>query len=200
MNHIETLISRKDTPTNEPETVNSCPPPNAGELSDNSVSSNTINSQEIQLPQAETPQEEQERAVDEASVLSNGQNDSVDLSVDMEESLPAVSPPKQDDPPPPEVASPPPLPTLPPLPLPPAGPNDVLDEDFDISPPASPFVEKKPATPVKRGIRDLPLPPGIKEEDIMSPDIEDASPAGGDNDEAENSETSSFQTSQSQMK
>ncbi|KAG8197377.1 hypothetical protein JTE90_013501 [Oedothorax gibbosus] len=71
----------------------------------------------------------------------------------------------------------PPLPTLPPLPLPPV--EIVGLEDLELSPTVSPTPvakkktehttpQKKPSTPPRKGIRDLPLPPGIKEEDIIS--------------------------------
>ncbi|KAG8177503.1 hypothetical protein JTE90_012567 [Oedothorax gibbosus] len=206
LNPIESLINRKEAITSELESINKTPSVNTGELSDNSVSSNTLNSQEVLQARVETPLEEPERTVDDGSMVSNGQNESVEPAVvDMEESLPEFSPKAvevlSEPPQEPEVAQPPPLPTLPPLPLPPTGPNDIPDEDLSLSPPASPFLEKKKqSTPVKKGIRDLPLPPGIKEEDIMSPTIEDASPATGDNDEADGSETSSaYQSSQTQM-
>ncbi|XP_055952206.1 cyclin-dependent kinase 12-like isoform X2 [Argiope bruennichi] len=210
--HREALIIRKDTVLKEPEAIpengNMCPPVTAGELSDNSMSSSAFNSQDT-LPPSESDmiREECDQLLEETSVLSNSQTDSVEPNRDASIEDASQEPPIPKTP----ELSPnienlpsnaktyhPPLPTLPPLPLPPVGPDDenLIEEGADLSLQLSPEVEKKPSTPPKKGIKDLPLPPGIKEEDILSPEAEpEKSPP-----EMENPEPSqTFQTSNKQL-
>lgn len=218
--HREALIIRKDTvlekPDLNPENGNMCPPVPTGELSDNSMSSSVFNSQEALPPsESDVTRDEGDQLIEETSVLSNSQTDSAEPSVTQDASIeeasqeppipktPEMSPNSENPPPPTTPADTkayhPPLPTLPPLPLPPVGPDDenlVDEEDADLSLQPSPEVEKKPSTPPKKGIKDLPLPPGIKEEDIMSPEAEpEKSPTDVENPEP----SQTFQTSSRQL-
>lgn len=166
-------------------------PVTAVEPSDNSLSSTAFNSQEVPAPSepdvAQTVLSNQ--AVEDTPASNSSvpnslpatpsvvQAESVEVTPQISKSpVPEPSPqkivPKSETKPASETK--PPLPTLPPLPLPPVGPEDEnLDYDIEMSP-FSPVIEKKPPSPPpkKVGIKDLPLPPGIKEEDIMSPDLE----------------------------
>ncbi|GBN26786.1 Cyclin-dependent kinase 13 [Araneus ventricosus] len=217
--HREALIIRKDTvlkePEANPENGNMCPPVASGELSDNSMSSSAFNSQETLPPsESDMTREECDQLIEETSVLSNSQTDSAEPSVNQDASIeeasqeppipktPEMSPDSENLPPPTPADAKvyhPPLPTLPPLPLPPVGPDDenlVDEEDADLSLQPSPEVEKKPSTPPKKGIKDLPLPPGIKEEDILSPEAEPEK-SSPDMENPEPSQT--FQTSSKQL-
>lgn len=180
------------------------------EPSDNSLSSTAFNSQEAvpepEVAQTLVPIQAAEDTPVSNSSVTNSLNatppsvkaESVELTPQVPKSpVPEPSPkkitPKSETKPPPKSETelspksekkPPPLPTLPPLPLPPIGPEDEnLDDDIEISP-ASPVLKKKLASPPpkKVGIKDLPLPPGIKEEDIMSPELDpDKSPLDVEN-------------------
>ncbi|XP_015918218.2 cyclin-dependent kinase 12 [Parasteatoda tepidariorum] len=225
LKHRQTLIIQKEPEkeivTNS-ENGSNFQSNTTADFSDNSLSSTVFNSQEAVSVTASDPQE-QVQLIEETSVLCDSQTEvppeppSQDTS--MEESHvetpvvpkspePQPSTPEAETPPMPETKQPPlpetkpPLPTLPPLPLPPVGPDDddVLDDEDEgeiTPPPISPIIkEKKPSTPPKKGIKDLPLPPGIKEEDIMSPDGEDnKSPI----DVGKPEPSGTFQTSQRQM-
>lgn len=213
--HRGALIIRKDTvlkePENIPENGSICPRPSSSiaEFSDNSLSSTAFNSQEMLPPrEGDMPLEECDQLVEETSVLSNSQTDSAEPSItasfeDEETGISKTPELSQDSVH--QLSSTETksynttLPTLPPLPLPPVGPEDehlVDEDDADLSPLPSPEVEKKPTTPPKKGIKDLPLPPGIKEEDILSPEAEpDRSSPDMENPEP----AATFQTSNKQL-
>ncbi|XP_054716977.1 cyclin-dependent kinase 12-like [Uloborus diversus] len=217
LKHRESLLVRRDPEVKEiesnPENGTLCPPSTVAELSDNSVSSSAFNSQEAPPPPPETQifPEVPDPTIEESSVLSNSQtSDLVTPTVSQEikseettEEAPQVpkspEPPVEAEkpPPPPHPKPQPPLPTLPPLPLPPVGPDDenLVDDDDDLSSPPSP-PPKKPTTPPKKGIKDLPLPPGINKEDIMSPELDgDRSPTDLGHPEP----AATFQTANRQM-
>lgn len=214
LKHRETIVVKKDVDVkeSEPSTENGniCPVAIV-EPSDNSLSSTAFASQEVLVPEPEIAQSVASNQATEDTPISNSsvansltatpsivQAESVEVTPQAPKSpVPEQTPekicPKS------ETKPPPPLPTLPPLPLPPIGPDDEnLDDEVENSPASSPILERKPPSPPpkKVGIKDLPLPPGIKEEDIMSPELEtDRSPI-----EVENPVPSqTFQTSDRQV-
>ncbi|GIX89691.1 hypothetical protein CDAR_81171 [Caerostris darwini] len=210
--HSGALIIRKDTVLKEPENGSICPS-SIAELSDNSLSSTAFNSQEIlPPPESEIVQEECDQLLEETSVLSNSQTDSAEPSITNDATLedgleepgeipktPELSPGSGNTSLPTEVKPPaPPLPTLPPLPLPPVGSKNEnsINESLDVDLPLPSPETIKPSTPHKKGIKELPLPPGFKEEDLhLSPKVELKSSPG-----MEKPETSgTFQTSHRQI-
>lgn len=95
------------------------------------------------------------------SVISRGENNIVDVEDDDVKIIPAPPPPIVEE----KAIVKPPAPAMPPLPS--GSPYDTPDSVI-----ASPIVAKEkapPKTPPRKGIKDLPLPPGMSEDDVSSP-------------------------------